>query len=142
MVTSTPLHRTPPIDAAIVSCSYNENALYPTYRICNTCVLQPVKNTSPSKVSEESKENWNGGSTLPLCSSVTNTDSRSSMIPPIHDLKSSIPSVSSLTCLMPPVSLGSQSDLTCLLDDEGSKNTGTRILTYAYVVKLTSKLYF
>lgn len=104
MVTSTPLHRAPPIDAVI-----------------------STKNASPSKVSEESKENWNVGSTLPLCSSVTNTDSRSLMIPPVHDLKSSIPSVSSLTCLMPPVSLGSQSDLTCLLDDEGSKNNDTTL---------------
>lgn len=58
------------------------------------------------------------------------------MIPPAHDLKSSIPSVSSLTCLMPPASLGSQSDLTCLLDDEGSKNNGTRIITC--IIKLIS----
>ncbi|XP_020286209.1 CTD small phosphatase-like protein 2 isoform X2 [Pseudomyrmex gracilis] len=97
--TSTPLHRaSQPIDAVISA------------------------KTASSKISEESKENWNGGSALPLCSSVTNADSRSSMIPPVHDLKSSIPSVSSLTCLMPPVSLGSHSDLTCLLDDDGTKN--------------------
>lgn len=109
---------------------HDKNNALPKLSQFNTCVLQSTKTASPSKVSEESKENWNGGSALPLCSSVTNTDSRNSMIPPVHDLKSSIPSVSSLTCLMPPVSLGSQSDLTCLLDDEGSKNNGTCIATY------------
>ncbi|RLU23384.1 hypothetical protein DMN91_003588 [Ooceraea biroi] len=105
MVTSTPLHRAPPpIDATI-----------------------PVKNASPSKVSEESKENWNGGSALPLCPPVTSTDLRGSMIPPTHDTKSSIPGASSLTCLMPPVSLGPHSDFTCLLDDEGSKSNDTTL---------------
>ncbi|XP_032673011.1 CTD small phosphatase-like protein 2 isoform X1 [Odontomachus brunneus] len=129
MVTSTPLHRAPPIDAVI-----------------------PTKTATPSKVSEESKENWNGSgaaaasatatvvaaaaaaatavtsaaaAALPLCPSTTNTDSRCSMIPPTHELKSSTPSVSPLTYLMPPVSLGSHSDLTCLLDDEGSRSNDT-----------------
>ncbi|KOC69458.1 CTD small phosphatase-like protein 2 [Habropoda laboriosa] len=106
MVTSTPLHRTSAKDAVI-----------------------PAKCTAVSKVSEESKENWNT-TTLSLYSSILNTDSCCSSITTANDIKSSIPSVSSLSNLMPPASVRSNSDLSYVLDDEENKTIDTGALYY------------
>ncbi|EFN76554.1 CTD small phosphatase-like protein 2 [Harpegnathos saltator] len=54
MVTSTPLHRAPPIDAVI-----------------------STRTATPSKVSEESKENWNGSSSTTSTSTSTSTSTTS-----------------------------------------------------------------
>ncbi|XP_078035939.1 uncharacterized protein LOC144469473 isoform X2 [Augochlora pura] len=106
MVTSTPLHRSAQKDA-----------------------VAPSKCTTVSKVSEESKENWNT-TILSLYSSILNTDACCSSISTIHDFKPSIPSVSSLTNLMPPASIGSHTDLSCALDDEENKNNDSSSVYY------------
>ncbi|XP_076381193.1 uncharacterized protein LOC117226046 [Megalopta genalis] len=106
MVTSTPLHRSSQKDA-----------------------VAPSKCTTVSKVSEESKENWNT-TILSLYSSILNTDTCCSSISTIHDFKPSIPSVSSLTNLMPPASIGSHTDLSYALDDEENKNNDSNSVYY------------
>ncbi|XP_076653257.1 uncharacterized protein LOC143359276 isoform X1 [Halictus rubicundus] len=108
MVTSTPLHRSSTKDAAA-----------------------PSKCTPVSKVSEESKENWNT-TILSLYSSILNTETCCSSISTIHDFKPSIPSVSSLTNLMPPASIGSShTDLSYVLDDEENKNNDANSMYYS-----------
>ncbi|XP_033366563.1 probable phosphatase PSR2 isoform X1 [Bombus vosnesenskii] len=107
MVTSTPLHRSSTKDAVI-----------------------PEKCATVSKVSEESKENWNTTS-LSLYSSILNTDSCCSSITSVNDIKSSVPSVSPLSNLMPPASIGSNSNLSYVLDDEESKSIDTSSLYYS-----------
>ncbi|XP_076182167.1 uncharacterized protein LOC143154176 isoform X1 [Ptiloglossa arizonensis] len=107
MVTSTPLHRSSTKDT-----------------------VPPSKCTIVSKVSEESKENWNT-TILSLYSSILNTDSCCSSISTINDFKPSIPSVSPLTNLMPPASIGSHSDLSHVLDNEENKNNDTSSLYYS-----------
>ncbi|XP_012347822.1 CTD small phosphatase-like protein 2 isoform X2 [Apis florea] len=109
MVTSTPLHR--------IS---TKNAVTPEK--CTT--------VHTTKVSEESKENWNVTS-LSLYSSILNTDTCCSSISSVNDFKSSVPSVSTLSNLMPPASIGSNSDFSYILDDEESKNIDTRSLYYS-----------
>ncbi|KAK9300323.1 hypothetical protein QLX08_006878 [Tetragonisca angustula] len=106
MVTSTPLHRSPAKDVVI-----------------------PAKCTTVSKVSEDSKENWNTTS-LSLYSSILNIDSCCSSIASVNDIKSSVSSVSPLSNLMPPASIGSNSDLSYVLDD-GSKSIDTSSLYYS-----------
>ncbi|XP_060827108.1 CTD small phosphatase-like protein 2 isoform X1 [Bombus pascuorum] len=107
MVTSTPLHRSSTKDAVI-----------------------PEKCATVSKVSEESKENWNTTS-LSLYSSILNTDSCCSSIISVNDIKSSVSSVSPLSNLMPPASIGSNSNLSYVLDDEESKSIDTSLLYYS-----------
>ncbi|KAG7209690.1 hypothetical protein KM043_011334 [Ampulex compressa] len=107
MVTSTPLHRASRKDAII-----------------------PPKRAAAPKVSEESKENWNV-TTLPLYPSIINAESRCPAVASIHDFKSSVPCISSLTNLMPPASLGQHSDLSCLLDDETNRKTDILSLHYS-----------
>ncbi|XP_076752509.1 uncharacterized protein LOC143424374 [Xylocopa sonorina] len=106
MVTSTPLHRTSAKDATILA-----------------------KCATVSKVSEESKENWNT-TTLPLYSSILNNNSCSSTSI-VNDLKSSISSVTSLSNLMPPASAESNSDLSHVLNHEENKNIDTISLYYS-----------
>ncbi|XP_017884781.1 CTD small phosphatase-like protein 2 isoform X2 [Ceratina calcarata] len=105
MVTSTPLPRTSTKDAVI-----------------------SAKCTTVSKVSEESKENWNT-STLSLYSSILSNDSCSSTSS-VSDFKSSIPTVSPLADLMPPVSVGLNPDLSYVLDHEENKTLDTTSLYY------------
>ncbi|XP_068983897.1 CTD small phosphatase-like protein 2 isoform X2 [Bombus flavifrons] len=107
MVTSTPLHRSSTKDAVI-----------------------PEKCATVSKVSEESKENWNTTS-LSLYSSILNTDSCCSSITSVNDINSSVQSVSPLSNLMPPASIGSNSNLSYVLDDEESKSIDTSSLYYS-----------
>ena len=107
MVTSTPLHQSSAKDA-----------------------ITPLKCTTVTKVSEESKENWNT-TILSLYSSILNTDSCCSSISTVNDYKPSIPSVSSLTNLMPPASVGSHSDLSYVLNNEETKNNDTGSLYYS-----------
>ncbi|XP_076390441.1 uncharacterized protein LOC100878960 isoform X1 [Megachile rotundata] len=107
MVTSTPLHRTSTKDAVI-----------------------PPKCATVSKVSEESKENWNT-TTLTLYSSVLNTDSCYSSISTINDFKSSSSNVSPLLNLMSPAPVGSNSDLSYVLEDDEDKNIDTGSLYYS-----------
>lgn len=117
MVTSTPLIRSSVKDAII-----------------------PGKSTT-SKISEESKENWNA-TTVSLYSSILSTDSRSSSISTIQDFKPSVPSVSALTNLMPPVSLESHSDFSCMLDDEGTKNATDILPQYPALCSQTTEEYY
>ncbi|XP_053973859.1 CTD small phosphatase-like protein 2 isoform X2 [Hylaeus anthracinus] len=107
MVTSTPLHRSSAKDA-----------------------IPPSKCTTVSKVTDDSKENWNT-TILSLYSSILNTDSCCSSISTINDFKPSIPNVSPLTNLMPPASIGSHSDLSYVLDNEDPKNNDTSSLYYS-----------
>ncbi|XP_046838894.1 CTD small phosphatase-like protein 2 isoform X1 [Vespa crabro] len=106
MVTSTPLHRTTQKD-----------------------IILPPKETVESKISEESKENWNIA-ILSLYSSSLNTDLFCTPTPS-QDFKFSTAGTSSLTDLMPPASLGSHLDLSCFLDDEGNRNTDILSLHYS-----------
>lgn len=86
-------------------------------------LFQPAKCPAVSKVSEESKENWNS-TTLSLYSSILNAESRCSSLFNVNDFKSLIPSVPLLSNLMPPASVGTNSDFSYVLDDEGNKNIG------------------
>ncbi|XP_076241084.1 uncharacterized protein LOC143183443 isoform X2 [Calliopsis andreniformis] len=107
MVTSTPLHQSSPKD-----------------------VVTPLKCTSVSKVSEESKENWNS-TILSLYSTILNTDSCYSPVSTVNDFKLSTTSISSLANLMPPASIGSHSDLSYVLNDEENKNNDTESFYYS-----------
>lgn len=105
MVTSTPLPRTSTKDA-----------------------VASAKCATVSKITEESKENWNT-STLSLYSSILSNDSCSSTSS-VSEFKSSIPTVSPLADLMPPASVGSNPDLSYVLDHEENKTLDTTSLYY------------
>lgn len=98
MVTSTPLHRAPPKDATI-----------------------PLKSTKVSKVSEESKENWNLMPSTVYSTSTFNEDVPICPPTPPLDNKPSTPSVVALAELMPPPTETPHPDLSCLLNEESNR---------------------
>ncbi|XP_046478377.1 CTD small phosphatase-like protein 2 [Neodiprion pinetum] len=98
MGTSTPLHRVPPKDSII-----------------------PPKSATVSKVSEESKENWNL-----ISSTVYSTPTFNGEVPicpptPPQEGKPSTPSVVALAELMPPPTETPHPDLSCLLSEESNR---------------------
>ncbi|XP_012274130.1 CTD small phosphatase-like protein 2-A isoform X2 [Orussus abietinus] len=110
MVTSTPLHRTVPKDATV-----------------------PQKATKVSKVIEDSKENWNL-TALSLYPSPLGVDEPVCTTTPTQDYKSPMPTVPSISELMPPPPVeASHPDLSCLLDDEGNRNTDILSLHYSSI---------
>ncbi|XP_012255451.1 CTD small phosphatase-like protein 2 isoform X2 [Athalia rosae] len=98
MVTSTPLHRAPPKDSSI-----------------------PPRTTKVSKVSEESKENWNLISPAPYATSTFIEDVPICPAIPLHDEKSLTPTVVAFAELIPAPTEPPHADLSCLLNDENNK---------------------
>lgn len=100
-------------------------------RAASKDAIIPPKTTKVSKVSEESKENWN--LTSSLYPSAFNVEVPVCPPTPPQDNKPLAPSISSLTELMPPPNEGSHPDLSCLLDDEGNRTTDILSLHYSAI---------
>lgn len=84
--------------------------------------LQPPKTINVTKVSEESKENWDLDS-IPLFSPPLSIEAVNSSTPTDnYNIKHS--SVNSITELMPPPAETAQPDFSCLLDEEGNRTSG------------------
>ncbi|XP_033231223.1 CTD small phosphatase-like protein 2 [Belonocnema kinseyi] len=107
MVTSTPLHRSGPKDAII-----------------------PPKSAKPSKPVNESKENWSLSALSVYPSEVNASESVS---PPCSEDFKPTPNCPSITELMPSPTEESHSDLSYLLDEEGSRTSELLSLHYSAI---------
>lgn len=84
--------------------------------------LQPPKTINITKVSEESKENWDLEA-IPLYLPPLGVETVCSSTPTeSYNIKHS--SVNSVNELMPPPVETAQPDFSCLLDEEGNKTSG------------------
>ncbi|XP_058806610.1 CTD small phosphatase-like protein 2 isoform X2 [Phymastichus coffea] len=109
MVTSTPLNRVIPKDTLI-----------------------PPKNTDLSKVSEESKENWDLD-TIPLYSPSLNIPEGICSSTPVDNFNLRPPSINSISDYMPQPTEAIQPDFSYLLDEEGNRHSDLLSLHYSAI---------